>query len=136
MNNIDIDENIVTFVHILSSFNGKITSVAKINSYLHGINMKNPNRKNEEQGCTYILIQRYDSEVAGKSFWPNMLVNSNLFALYVIDISAIALYFSFLLSYVYIFIKQMNCRELYIHLSPLYHVYIQICPTMSDNDQQ
>ena len=31
LNNIDIDENIVTFVHILSSFNGKITSFAKIN---------------------------------------------------------------------------------------------------------
>ena len=29
--------------------------------------------------------------------------------------------------------KQMNCRELYIHLSP---VYIQICPTMNNNDQQ
>ena len=28
--------------------------------------MKNPNHKNEEQGCTYILIQRYNSEVAGK----------------------------------------------------------------------
>ena len=29
--------------------------------------MKNPNRKNEEQGCTYILVKRYsDSEVAGK----------------------------------------------------------------------
>ena len=22
----------------------------------YGINMKNPNRKNEEQGCTYILV--------------------------------------------------------------------------------
>ena len=30
LNNIDIDENIVTFVHILSSFNGKITFIAKI----------------------------------------------------------------------------------------------------------
>ena len=30
LNNIDIDENIVTFVHILSSFNGKITLIAKI----------------------------------------------------------------------------------------------------------
>ena len=28
LNNIDIDENIVTFVHILSPFNGKITSIA------------------------------------------------------------------------------------------------------------
>ena len=31
LNNIDIYENIVTFVHILSSFNGKITLIAKIN---------------------------------------------------------------------------------------------------------
>ena len=31
MNNIDIYENIVTFVHILSSFNEKITLIAKIN---------------------------------------------------------------------------------------------------------
>ena len=30
LNNIDIDENIVTFVHILNSFNGKITFIAKI----------------------------------------------------------------------------------------------------------
>ena len=30
LNNIDIDENIVTFVHILSSFNEKITFIAKI----------------------------------------------------------------------------------------------------------
>ena len=30
LNNIDIDENIVTFVHILSSFNGKIKFIAKI----------------------------------------------------------------------------------------------------------
>ena len=30
LNNIDIDENIVTFVHILSSFNRKITLIAKI----------------------------------------------------------------------------------------------------------
>ena len=30
LKNIDIDENIVTFVHILSSFNGKITFIAKI----------------------------------------------------------------------------------------------------------
>ena len=54
MNNIDSNENIVTFVHILSSFNGKIIYIAKIykQSYLHGINMKNPNRKNEEHGCT------------------------------------------------------------------------------------
>ena len=54
MNNIDSNENIVTFVHILSSFNGKIILIAKIDkqSYLHGINMKNPNRKNEEHGCT------------------------------------------------------------------------------------
>ena len=45
LNNIDIYENIVTFVHILSSFNVKITLIAKINSYLHGVNMKNPNHK-------------------------------------------------------------------------------------------
>ena len=81
----------------------------------------------------YIIKNLYKTCVLGGSFWPNMLDNSNLFALYVIDISAIALYFSFLLSYVYIYIKQMNCMELYVHLSPL---YIQICPTMSDNDQQ
>ena len=56
LNNIDIDENIVTFVHILSSFNGKIIFIAKITSYFHGINMKNPNRKNEGHGCTYILV--------------------------------------------------------------------------------
>ena len=57
LNNIDIYENIATFVHILSSFNEKITLIAKNkHSYLHGINMKNPNRKNEEQGCTYILV--------------------------------------------------------------------------------
>ena len=31
LNNIDIYENIVTFVHILSSFNEKITLIAKIN---------------------------------------------------------------------------------------------------------
>ena len=31
LNDIDIYENIVTFVHILSSFNGKITLIAKIN---------------------------------------------------------------------------------------------------------
>ena len=31
LNNIDIYENIVTFVHILSSFNVKITLIAKIN---------------------------------------------------------------------------------------------------------
>ena len=31
LNNIDIYENIVTFVHILSSFNEKITLFAKIN---------------------------------------------------------------------------------------------------------
>ena len=31
LNDIDIDENIVTFVHILSSFNKKITLIAKIN---------------------------------------------------------------------------------------------------------
>ena len=30
LNNIDIDENIVTFVHISSSFYGKITFIAKI----------------------------------------------------------------------------------------------------------
>ena len=30
LNNIDIHENIVIFVHILSSFNGKITFIAKI----------------------------------------------------------------------------------------------------------
>ena len=30
LNNIDIYENIVTFVHILSSFNVKITLIAKI----------------------------------------------------------------------------------------------------------
>ena len=30
LNDIDIDENIVTFVHILSSFNGKITFIANI----------------------------------------------------------------------------------------------------------
>ena len=30
---------------------------------------------------------------------------------------------SFLSSYVWVFIKQMNCREVYIHLCP---VYIQI----------
>ena len=30
LNNIDIDENIVTFVHILSSFSVKITFIAKI----------------------------------------------------------------------------------------------------------
>ena len=31
LNNIDIYKNIVTFVHILSSFNEKITLIAKIN---------------------------------------------------------------------------------------------------------
>ena len=31
LHNIDIDENIVTFVDILSSFNGKIALIAKIN---------------------------------------------------------------------------------------------------------
>ena len=31
LNNIDIYENIVTFVHILSSFNAKLTLIAKIN---------------------------------------------------------------------------------------------------------
>ena len=31
LNNIDIDDNIETFVHILSSFNVKITSIVKIN---------------------------------------------------------------------------------------------------------
>ena len=31
LNDIDIYENIVTFVHILSCFNGKITLIAKIN---------------------------------------------------------------------------------------------------------
>ena len=31
LNNIDIYENIVIFVHILSSFNEKITLIAKIN---------------------------------------------------------------------------------------------------------
>ena len=31
LNNIDIYENIATFVHILSSFNENITSIAKIN---------------------------------------------------------------------------------------------------------
>ena len=31
LNNIDFDENIETFVHILSSFNGKITLITKIN---------------------------------------------------------------------------------------------------------
>ena len=31
LNNIDIYENIVTFVHILSSFNEKISLIAKIN---------------------------------------------------------------------------------------------------------
>ena len=31
MNNIDIYENIVIFVHILSSFNEKITLIGKIN---------------------------------------------------------------------------------------------------------
>ena len=31
LNNIDIYENIVTFVHILSSFNEKIALIAKIN---------------------------------------------------------------------------------------------------------
>ena len=30
-NNIDINENIVTFVHILSCLNGKITLIGKIN---------------------------------------------------------------------------------------------------------
>ena len=30
LNKIDIEENIVIFVHILSSFNGKITFIAKI----------------------------------------------------------------------------------------------------------
>ena len=30
LNNIDIDENIVTFVHISSSLDGKITFIAKI----------------------------------------------------------------------------------------------------------
>ena len=40
LNNINIDENIVTFVHILSSFPGKnnINCLNK-HSYLHGINM-------------------------------------------------------------------------------------------------
>ena len=58
LNDIDIYENIVTFVHIQNSFNGKITLIAikSLHSYLHGINMKNTNRKNEEQGCTYILV--------------------------------------------------------------------------------
>ena len=57
LNNINIDENIVTFVHILSSFPGKnnINCLNK-HSYLHGINMKNPHHKNKERGCTYILI--------------------------------------------------------------------------------
>ena len=34
LNNIDIYENIVTFVHILSSFNVKITLIAKINTVI------------------------------------------------------------------------------------------------------
>ena len=66
-------------------------------------------------------------------FWLNILASSNFLALYVIYVSSIALYFPFLLSYIWVCMKQMNCRELYIHLSP---VQIQICPTMSDNDQQ
>ena len=45
LNYIDIYENIVTFIHILICFNGKITLIAKKHSYLHGINMKNPKRE-------------------------------------------------------------------------------------------
>ena len=66
-------------------------------------------------------------------FRLNMLGSSNFLTLYVIYISAIALHISLLWSYVCVRMKQMNCRELYIHLSP---VYIQICPTMNNNDQQ
>ena len=58
LKNIDIDENRVIVVQILSSFNGKITVFAKINmhDYLHGNNMKNPNRENKELGYTYTLV--------------------------------------------------------------------------------
>ena len=54
MNNI---KECMTFVHISSCFNGGITLIAKINIViLNGIDMKNSNHKNEEQGCTYILV--------------------------------------------------------------------------------
>ena len=66
-------------------------------------------------------------------FRLNMLDRSNFLAHYVIYISAIALHISLLWSYVCVRMKQMYCRELYIHLSP---VNIQICPTMNNNDQQ
>ena len=51
LNNSDMDENIVTSVNILSSFNWKIISIADIN-----IVIVRKNQKKEEQGCTYILV--------------------------------------------------------------------------------
>ena len=45
LNDIDIYENNVTFVQCFRFFNGKITLITKINSYLQGINIKNPNHK-------------------------------------------------------------------------------------------
>ena len=51
LNNSDMDENIVTSVNILSSFNWKIISIADINKVI-----VRKNQKKEEQGCTYILV--------------------------------------------------------------------------------
>ena len=66
-------------------------------------------------------------------FLLNMLDSSTLFcSLCHLHISN-CINLKVLFSFVWVFIKQMNCRELYIILSP---VYIQICLTMSDNDQQ
>ena len=66
-------------------------------------------------------------------FWLNFLDSSNFLALYATNISEIALSVSILSSYVWVFIKQMKCRGLYVHLTS---VYVQICPTMSDNEPQ
>ena len=78
-------------------------------------------------------VNSYKTGVLCGIFWLIMLDSSNLFALYVIYISAIALHFKFLLSYVLVLIKQMICRELYIHLSPVY-IQISPCLTMIKNE--